>query len=251
MATWIHLGWWYFRPSCARQPSFTLSTPSSRVTSHPPTLSPARLYSYNFSGFLAGRETREGWPLLTVETEVNGSSKRTNENGVLSWLVRWACRAGTRDFLFCLGCSIRPSTKYFFPHRTLLPFLCPIGQQAGQAAVLGRLSVIMCLCGWLCQKFGCRKKISLSAISVLRPNFSQSYYTRTAPDDENFSLFLRLLALDLYLLYGSCILYDVGKNSTNIFSAKALLMICFINANKTCNEGTVLFKAMRVGGGGG
>jgi hypothetical protein len=27
------------------------------------------------------RETREGWPLLTVETEVNGDSKRTNERG--------------------------------------------------------------------------------------------------------------------------------------------------------------------------
>jgi hypothetical protein len=25
------------------------------------------------------RETREGWPLLTVETELNGDSKRTNE----------------------------------------------------------------------------------------------------------------------------------------------------------------------------
>jgi hypothetical protein len=27
------------------------------------------------------RETREGWPLLTVETEVNGDSKSTNERG--------------------------------------------------------------------------------------------------------------------------------------------------------------------------
>jgi hypothetical protein len=27
------------------------------------------------------RETREGWPLLTVETEVNGDSKRTNKRG--------------------------------------------------------------------------------------------------------------------------------------------------------------------------
>ncbi len=27
------------------------------------------------------RETREGWPLLTVETEVNGDSKSTNEKG--------------------------------------------------------------------------------------------------------------------------------------------------------------------------
>jgi hypothetical protein len=27
------------------------------------------------------RETKEGWPLLTVETEVNGDSKSTNERG--------------------------------------------------------------------------------------------------------------------------------------------------------------------------
>jgi len=27
------------------------------------------------------RETREGWPLLTVETEVNGDSESTNERG--------------------------------------------------------------------------------------------------------------------------------------------------------------------------
>ncbi len=40
--------------------------------------------------------------------------------GVLPRLVRWAW------FLFCLGCSNMPSTKYFFPHRTLgFQFLCP------------------------------------------------------------------------------------------------------------------------------
>ncbi len=27
------------------------------------------------------RDTREGWPLLTVETEANGESKSTNESG--------------------------------------------------------------------------------------------------------------------------------------------------------------------------
>jgi hypothetical protein len=27
------------------------------------------------------RETRDGWPLLTVETEVDGDSKSTNERG--------------------------------------------------------------------------------------------------------------------------------------------------------------------------
>ncbi len=40
------------------------------------------------------RDTREGWPLLTVETEVNVGSKSTNE----PWLICWACRASTRDF---------------------------------------------------------------------------------------------------------------------------------------------------------
>jgi hypothetical protein len=38
----------------------------------------------------ASRETREGWPLLTVETEVNGDSRSTNERGasiVPGWFV--------------------------------------------------------------------------------------------------------------------------------------------------------------------
>ena len=43
--------------------------------------------------------------------------------GVLPWLVRLARRASTRDFLSCLDCSRQPSTKYFFPHRTLCHFL--------------------------------------------------------------------------------------------------------------------------------
>ncbi len=34
------------------------------------------------------RETREGWPLLAFETEVNGDSKSTSEKGVLPcWFV--------------------------------------------------------------------------------------------------------------------------------------------------------------------
>jgi hypothetical protein len=60
---------------------------------------------------------------------------------VLSWLVRWACRAGTyKVFLFCVGgSSSRPSTKYYI--NSFVPF----PQQAGQAAVLGRLSLSVCL----------------------------------------------------------------------------------------------------------
>ena len=36
---------------------------------------------YVIKAFNDTRETREGWPLLTVETQVNGDSKRTNERG--------------------------------------------------------------------------------------------------------------------------------------------------------------------------
>jgi hypothetical protein len=44
------------------------------------------------------RETREGWPRLTVETDVNGDLL-VHMKEVLPWLVRWARRAGTRDFV--------------------------------------------------------------------------------------------------------------------------------------------------------
>jgi hypothetical protein len=49
----------------------------------------------------------EGWSLPTVETEVNGDSKSTNK-GVLSWFVRWACLAGTRDIFSALAALIGP-----------------------------------------------------------------------------------------------------------------------------------------------
>ncbi len=39
--------------------------------------------------FVSPRETREGWPLLTVETDVNGDSKSTNEKvSFHGWFVR-------------------------------------------------------------------------------------------------------------------------------------------------------------------
>ncbi len=65
-------------------------------------------------------------------------------HGVLLWLVRWACRAGTRDFcsalaaLFGLIQNNFPTVHYFNAY-------VPITQQAGQAAVLDRLSLSMCL----------------------------------------------------------------------------------------------------------
>ncbi len=99
------------------------------------------------------RETRDGWPLPTVETEteVNRDSRSKNER-VLPWLVLGSlCQY--KQFLPCLGCCSQPSTKYIFPHSTLhyisvqlLPSpstqytilyfssIVAIAQQAGQAS---------------------------------------------------------------------------------------------------------------------
>jgi hypothetical protein len=60
--------------------------------------------------------------MLTVETEENGDSKSTNE--------------------FCLG----PVQNIVFLSAQYFDSFVPIAQQAGQAAVLGRLSISMCLC---------------------------------------------------------------------------------------------------------
>ncbi len=60
------------------------------------------------------RETREGWLLLTVETEVNGDSKSTKEKRGPSLVGSYGLSCWYKRFLFRLGCSSRPSTKYFF-----------------------------------------------------------------------------------------------------------------------------------------
>ncbi len=88
--------------------------------------------------------------LHTVETEVKGT-QREQMNWVLHWLVRWACRDGTRDFCSDLAASVSPVQNIFFLtiHLHYFNSFVPIGQQAGQAAVLGRLSLSMCL--WVLQ----------------------------------------------------------------------------------------------------
>ncbi len=63
------------------------------------------------------REGREGWPLVTVETEVNGDPKSKYER-VLPWLIHWACLAGTRDFSSSLAALIGPVQNISFPPYT-------------------------------------------------------------------------------------------------------------------------------------
>ncbi len=67
--------------------------------------------------------------------------------GVLSWLV---CRASTRDFLSALAALVSQVQNIVFLAVHYLNSFFPIAQQAGQAVVLGRLSLSMCLCKrWL------------------------------------------------------------------------------------------------------
>jgi hypothetical protein len=43
---------------------------------------------------------------------------------VLPWLVRWAHRAGTRDFYPALAAPVSPVQNIIFPQRTLFQFIC-------------------------------------------------------------------------------------------------------------------------------
>ncbi len=84
-------------------------------------------------------ETREGWSLLTFETEVNGDSKSTNERGPsLVGSLGLLCRY--KRFCFCLVFSSRPSTTFSIP-------LSPSPSKLDSKVVLGDLSLSMCL--WL------------------------------------------------------------------------------------------------------
>ncbi len=69
-------------------------------------------------------------------------AQRVQMKGVLPWLVRWACCAGTRNFGPALA-ALLAQYKIFFLHHISIN-LSPSPQQAGQAVVLGRLSFSMC-----------------------------------------------------------------------------------------------------------
>ncbi len=83
-------------------------------------------------------------PLLTVETEVNGVSKSTDVRGP-SLVMFVGLVVPVQETLFCLGCSSWPSTKYIFLTIHHFNSFVPIAQQAGHAAMLGRLSLSMSL----------------------------------------------------------------------------------------------------------
>jgi hypothetical protein len=55
--------------------------------------------------------------------------------GVLPWLVRWACRAGTRHFGPALAALVAPEPNIFFLTVHYFNSFVPIAQQAGQVVV--------------------------------------------------------------------------------------------------------------------
>jgi hypothetical protein len=65
--------------------------------------------------------------------------------GVLLWLVCWACRVSTRDFCSPLAALVGPVQNIFFLSQHNFYSFVSNAQQAGQAVVLGRLSLSMCL----------------------------------------------------------------------------------------------------------
>ncbi len=113
----------YYTKSYLQKSEEVLSTYYGIISSH---------YRYICSVLI--RETIEGWPLLTVETKVNRNSKSTN-GGILPWLVRWAC----------LAAPVGQNKIYFFLIVHFFNSFVPIAQLAGRSAVLGRLSLSMCL----------------------------------------------------------------------------------------------------------
>jgi hypothetical protein len=62
---------------------------------------------------------------------VNEDSKSSNER-VLSWLLRWACRAATRDFCSALSALVGPVKNIFFLTVHFFSSFAPIAQKLGR-----------------------------------------------------------------------------------------------------------------------
>ncbi len=116
------------------------------------------------------RETREGWPLLTVETEANGDSWSTNDRDPSFWLVRWAHLCRYNRFLSSLGCSSRPSTKYFL--KFIFPYLSATFAVFGHPTFLSQV-ILFCTVSLVFLPWKCRPLFT-SSIHFLFPIYYNS-----------------------------------------------------------------------------
>ncbi len=93
-----------------------------------------------------GSETLErGGPCWLLKLRLKGT-QRVQMKGGLSWLVSWALRASTRDLRLALAALVGPVQSTFILTMHHFNLLVPIAQHAGQAVVLGHLSLSVCPC---------------------------------------------------------------------------------------------------------
>jgi hypothetical protein len=83
--------------------------------------------------------------MLTVLRQMG--TQGVHMKGVLPWLFRWACRAGSRDFCPALAALVSLVQNIFFLAVHYFTSFVPIPKQAGQAVVPGRLYLNICLWG--------------------------------------------------------------------------------------------------------
>jgi hypothetical protein len=82
---------------------------------------------------MINRDTREGWPLLTVETEVNWESKSANERGPsFAGLLGLSCRYSTRYFCSALAALVGPVQNIFSSPCTISILLSPSPSKMGR-----------------------------------------------------------------------------------------------------------------------
>ncbi len=70
-------------------------------------------------------------------------TQREQMKAFLPWLIRWTCRASTRDLCLVLASLVSPVQNIIFLPVLFFTLLVPIAQQPGQAGVLGRLSLYL------------------------------------------------------------------------------------------------------------
>jgi hypothetical protein len=96
-------------------------------------------------------------------------------NWVIPWLIRWACRAGTRDFGPALAALVGPVQNIFFRTVHYFTSFVPIIQHAGQAVVPHCLSLTMYLWSMVMEHF--QGTGPGHAISDLAPYQNHSFFS--------------------------------------------------------------------------
>ncbi len=98
------------------------------------------------------RETRDGWLLLTVKTEVNGDSKRTNARGpFLVGSLGLSCRY--KRFFSALAALVGPIQKMFFLTVHYLKSFAPSPSKLGRQPCWA-VFLLVCVSGGRLMKCG-------------------------------------------------------------------------------------------------